>query len=142
MPEVEFRRVTGITGTLKPAGGGDPADNYLCLAHAAGRSAPLGLQWDLEDAEKIVRQQERGYAERSSYLLPSELGKGFASPAAGSPRPNYVIAMFRCGDERPWLSIDFAPVVRGRDAVQDMFAFMRIAQKRFGQIHKCEPRPS
>ncbi len=76
--------------------------------------------------------------------LPPELGDGVATTDGSnglSSRDNLVVAMFRCGERKPWISIDFVPVVRGRDAVQDMVDFMRIAQKRFGQIHKCTPRP-
>ncbi|PRX03399.1 UNVERIFIED_ORG: hypothetical protein CLV66_111183 [Actinomadura viridilutea] len=101
----------------------------------------MGIHWRYGDGEEVIRRLEKSYADNGIHALPEGLGKGFASPAAGYPNPNYVISLFKCGDKRPWLSIDFAPVVRGRDAVQDMFAFMRIAQKRFGELHKCTPRP-
>jgi hypothetical protein len=142
VPEAEFRRVTGLSLRLSPKWSGDMTSNGLCLTYAQGREAPLGVHWGYGDGEQVIRRQEKAYADNSPHALPKELGKGFASASAGNPNPNYVISLFRCGKERPWLRIDFAPVVRGRDAVQDMFAFMRIAQKRFGQIHKCEPRPS
>ncbi|WP_242903179.1 hypothetical protein [Actinomadura terrae] len=78
----------------------------------------------------------------ATHPLPADLGSGLAviNPSLGSvPRPNYVISQFLCGKRRPWMSIDFALVARGRDAVRDMMDFMRIAEKRFREIHKCTP---
>ncbi|MFP3967877.1 hypothetical protein SMC26_36650 [Actinomadura fulvescens] len=102
------------------------------------------MDWSYNDGEKVLRRQQQNAEDKSPHRLPGDLGSGLAvvRPTAGAdPRPNFVIALFKCGDERPWISIDFAPVVRGRDAVRDMVDFMRIAQKRFGQIHKCTPKP-
>jgi hypothetical protein len=48
-----------------------------------------------------------------------------------------MIAVFNCGKRRPWLSIDVAPVVKGRDPMRDMTDFMRIAQERFRKAHRC-----
>ncbi|WP_285494110.1 hypothetical protein [Actinomadura sp. NBRC 104425] len=141
VPETEFRRVTGLTMPLDDQREGPQTSTGTCVAHAAGRQPPLGVQWDFEDGDEVLRRNEPSNP-GSAHRLPADMGIGFARRDSITPRPNYVISLFRCGDKRPWLRLDFAPVVRGRDAVQDMFAFMRIAQKRFGQIHKCEPRPS
>ncbi|MFI0447753.1 hypothetical protein [Actinomadura sp. 6N118] len=141
--EPAFRRVTGLMH-LTSRWAGPQTDNGLCLAHIPGREAPLGLDWSYNDGQKVLRLQKENWEDNSPHRLPADLGSGLAviRPTAGAdPRPNFVIALFRCGKERPWISIDFAPVVRGRDAVQDMVEFMRIAEKRFGQIHKCTPKP-
>ncbi|MQY07363.1 hypothetical protein ACRB68_54630 [Actinomadura sp. RB68] len=85
------------------------------------------------------------WEDNSSRKLPADLGRGLAviRPTAGAdPRPNFVIALFRCGKRQPWISIDFAPVVRGRDALTDLVGFIRIAEQRFGRLHKCAPKPS
>ncbi|WP_146150310.1 hypothetical protein [Actinomadura rubrobrunea] len=140
VPEVEFRRVTGLTMQLSAQWNGPQKDSGLCVAHAKGRQPPLGIQWDFDDGEKVLRENRPSFPD-SAHTLPADLGTGFARPDSIKVRPNYVISLFRCGDKQPWLSIDFAPVVRGRDPVQDMFAFMRIAQNRFGELHKCTPRP-
>jgi hypothetical protein len=142
IPEAEFRRVTGVIAPLRANMNGDPSDNGLCLAHRPTGQPPLGLRWDFDDGERILGGLEQDYVDNSPHKLPADLGRGFATADDIRPRTNYVIALFRCGKERPWMSIDFVPVARGRDAVQDMFAFMRIAQQRFGEIHKCTPRPS
>lgn len=145
VPERAFRQVTGYSGALTSSWDGPQTDNGLCLASGTGNEWPLGVSWEYRNGEKTVRFQERNWADSDPHKVPAELGRGLAvviHTAGANKRPNYVIAVFKCGKKRPWISIDFAPVVRGRDAVQDMFDFMRIAEKRFGEIHKCEPRPS
>lgn len=140
VPESEFRRVTGLAMPLDDQRDGSWTTAGGCVVFAAGRQSPLRIEWDLEDGEEVIRRNKPSIPRRV-HQLPVDLGKGFATPDSITARPNYTISLFRCGDKRPWLRIDFAPVVRGRDAVQDMFAFMRIAQKRFGELHKCTPRP-
>lgn len=145
VPEHAFRAVTALSVPLTSDWDGAQTDNGLCLAFAADQKAPLGLTWSYLNGEKTIRFQREKWADDTTRRLPPDLGEGLAVviPTAGAiARPNYVIALFRCGKKRPWISIDFAPVVRGRDAVRDMFDFMRIAEKRFGEIHKCTPRPS
>ncbi|CNF09565.1 Uncharacterised protein [Mycobacterium tuberculosis] len=144
VPERAFRAVTALSAPLTSDWDGPQTDNGLCLA-LAEKKATLGLVWSYRDGEGTVRFQRKKWADNKTYALPPDLGEGLAVviPTAGAvTRPNYVIALFRCGKKRPWISIDFVPVVRGRDAVRDMFDFMRIAEKRFGEIHKCTPRPS
>lgn len=146
VPEPSFRQVTGLKGALVTAWAGPQADNGLCLVRAAeGKPPPLGLDWSYQDGANAIQLQRQNWKQESPRSLPADLGEGLAivRPTAGAEaRPNFVIALFRCGEKRPWISIDFVSVVRGRDAVQDMFDFMRIAEKRFGEIHKCTPRPS
>ncbi|QKW39111.1 hypothetical protein HUT06_38025 [Actinomadura sp. NAK00032] len=146
VPEQSLRKATAVQGPLddKWSNGPQP-DDGLCLAFAAGREAPLGVHWSYKDGLDVLRRQQKLWADDSPHPLPRELGTGLAviRPTFGAdPRPNYVIALFKCGQKKAWISIDFARVVRGRDAVQDMFDFMRIAEKRFGELHKCTPRPS
>lgn len=145
VPESAFRRSTGVTSPLKSDWDGPQTDNGLCLASPPKGPFPLGVEWSYNGGEEILRTQRENWAHESPHQLPAELGRGLAGyrPAGGlDGLPNFVIALFRCGKKRPWISIDFVPVVRGRDAVQDMFEFMRIAEKRFGEIHKCTPRPA
>jgi hypothetical protein len=145
VPEQSLRMVTGTKAPIDDTWAGPQTDNGLCLARVAGQEALLGIDWSYNDGPEVLRRQQRGWADNSPHPLPHEFGEGLAvirPTFGGNPRPNYVIALFRCGKKKPWISIDFAPVVRGRDAVQDMFDFMRIAEKRFGEIHKCTPRPS
>ncbi|WP_242889193.1 hypothetical protein [Actinomadura litoris] len=144
VPERALRLVTGLDVALDARWSGPQTDNGLCLAHAKSRNAPLGVRWSYNNGDNVVEEQRKGWSGTADQPIPAELGKGLAVPTASDAtlRPNYVISVFSCGKKRPWISIDFAPVVRGRDAVRDMVDFMRIAERRFGEIHKCTPRPS
>ncbi len=42
---------------------------------------------------------------------------------------------------KPWLSIGLSRVQDGRDYREDLTALMRVAEKRFGVLHGCEPGP-
>lgn len=145
VPESAFRRATGVADPLRSDWGKPQKNDGLCLALPPKGPAPLGLEWSYEEGEKILRIQRQNWANQSHHQIPPALGRGLAGYQASGGLdglPNYVIALFRCGKKKPWISIGFVRVVRGRDAVQDMFDFMRIAEKRFGEIHKCTPRPS
>ncbi|QXJ22093.1 hypothetical protein AGRA3207_003039 [Actinomadura graeca] len=145
VPETAFRRSTGLTMPVTVRWSGPQTDNGLCLAHVKEREAPLGIVWSFNDGDKTADSLREKLEGQVTHPIPAELGKGLAVvvPTAGAvARPNYVIAVFSCGKKRPWISIDFAPVVRGRDAVRDMVDFMRIAERRFGEIHRCGPKPA
>ncbi|XRQ05762.1 hypothetical protein ACN3XK_55880 [Actinomadura welshii] len=145
VPESAFRDVTGLTAQLNSDWNGPQTDNGLCSARPESEPfAPLGVRWSYNEGTRILQTQQENWADLSHQPLPPELGKGLAGHHRSSGptgRPNYVIALFRCGEKRPWISIAFVSAVRGRDVVQDMFDFMRIAQQRFGEIHECTPRP-
>jgi hypothetical protein len=141
LPESEMRRILGVAGPLVPRWSGQPPNERWCSANAGARSA-VGLKISYVGGEKVLREAEKSYADNSPRTLPRELGRGLATPAAPAPHPNYVISLFRCGSEHPWMRISFVRVVRGRDAVSDMLALMRIAQRRFGHLHRCTPEPN
>ncbi|MFC9969386.1 hypothetical protein ACFVH6_00630 [Spirillospora sp. NPDC127200] len=144
VPERSFRQAVGITAPLEVRWSGRPRqDHAMCSARVAGEEAALGMRWSFNDGENIIRTQRGDGDDPDRRDLPPDLGDGLTALDGDtvSSRDNYVIALFHCGKKKPWIRIDFVPVVRGRDAVQDMTDFMRIAQKRFGEIHKCAPRP-
>lgn len=141
VPERSFLDAIGTTGSLTDEWSGNLTDTGLCLAYSGQNEASLGIQWAYTDGDRVVRRQQKQYADNVLHSLPPDLGRGFASTSAARPRINYVIALFRCREKRPWLRIDFVAVVRGRDAVRDMTDLMRIAERRFGVLHKCRPGP-
>lgn len=141
VPERPFLSTIGTTGSLTDEWSGNMTETGLCLAYSGQKEASLGIQWAYTDGERVIRRQQEQFSDSVIHPLPPGLGRGFASTSAARPRVNYVIALFRCGEKRPWLRIDFAPVVRGRDAVRDMTDLMRIAERRFGVLHKCRPGP-
>ncbi|RBQ21897.1 hypothetical protein DP939_04275 [Spongiactinospora rosea] len=77
--------------------------------------------------------------------LPADLGKGSVllldDPPGSVTDPYDVVGVFRCGGVRPWINISLARVAEGRDAVRDLTELMRIAQRRYGELHGCVPRP-
>jgi hypothetical protein len=144
VPERTFRNITGLSIPLRPKWDGAQTGNGLCLASTSGREAPLGVAWSYSRGNEILKLQRDKYRDDRPIRLPKSLGDGFAVAMrtdVGITRPNYVIALFRCDKRQPWLRIDFDPVVKGRNVVRDMIDLMRIAQKRFGEIHQCTPQP-
>jgi hypothetical protein len=75
--------------------------------------------------------------------LASELGLGFSAYAPGEDEaaPYAVAAVFQCGGQEFAIDIDLRRVSSGRNATKDLTDLMRIAQRRFGQLHKCTPKP-
>ncbi|MBW8484712.1 hypothetical protein [Actinomadura parmotrematis] len=149
VPEHSFREVSGVAGSLAGRWDGHQTDYGLCLAWGAQNSALLGISWSYNDGEQVIERQEKAWLGGSGRSpvrrLPPELGRGLAVSRftlGGDQRPNYVIALFKCGGRATWISIDIPPVVRGRDALGDLVEFMRIAERRFGELHRCTPRPS
>jgi hypothetical protein len=96
-----------------------------------------------QDGLEVVQRQEAAFASERPTTLPAMLGKGFTvnTPGAITGRPYYTIATFRCGATSPWLRIDLARVIQGRDRIKDMISLMRIAEQRFGLLHHCAPKP-
>jgi hypothetical protein len=54
-------------------------------------------------------------------------------------QPYRVSANFRCDSKERMLDIYLAQVAKGRDALKDLIDLMRIAQKRYGELHNCTP---
>jgi hypothetical protein len=55
--------------------------------------------------------------------------------------PYRVSARFRCGIRERMVDIYLPQVAKGRDAIKDLIALMRIAQKRYGELYDCTPSP-
>lgn len=140
IPEGSFRNATGVRFRLSTRWTGVTSSHGVCVAHASGQDAPLGIDWSFTDGNELLAQQEQNFAKFPHKILPGNLGRGFAAWDTQflSTRSNYVVALFKCGKKQPWLKIEFVPVVQGRDPSQDMIDFMRIAQRRFKQLHKCD----
>jgi hypothetical protein len=135
-----FRQSTGIATPLNTHWDGPQTDNGLCLVITEGQRPPLGLDWSYNSPERMVALQEKKYREDRPTPLPEDLGRGFAvamPPGPGVLRPNFVVALFRCG-KPVWMSIDFAEFTTGRDGVSDMIGFMKEAQDQFAKIHQCK----
>lgn len=148
VPKDAFRQVSGITGNLFEHWSARLPDNGTCLVRDQEESGPLGVGWLTDHArEKVSGRLERIRAQVSNddpVRLPRELGFGFTAYAPGEDdsAPYVAVAAFRCGARKPLIDIDLRRVSAGRDATKDLTDLMRIAQKRFGELYHCSPRPS
>ncbi|MEV4220979.1 hypothetical protein [Nonomuraea sp. NPDC049725] len=83
------------------------------------------------------------FAMHGGIQLPVELGDGMAGYMPDSifaDQPYRVSAKFRCGSDDRLIDISLAKVAKGRDAIQDLIALMRIAQSRYGELYDCTPQ--
>lgn len=90
-----------------------------------------------------MKDRRRLYSRHSGIALPSELGDGMAGYMPDSifaDQPYRVSAKFRCGRDDRLIDISLAKVAKGRDAIQDLIALMRIAQSRYGELYDCTPQ--
>ncbi|MEV1175043.1 hypothetical protein [Nonomuraea sp. NPDC049784] len=46
-------------------------------------------------------------------------------------------AKFKCGGKERLVDIFLAQVAKGRDAMKDLIALMRIAQERYSEVYDC-----
>ena len=135
--------ITGEGGFLEEVRSGWSHKKGLCLLKGESEVWPLGVNWSLREGLEVVNRQSAKFHGHELGRLPDGLGHGFLvnAPSYAGDRPYYVIAHFRCGEMEPWLSLDISKVQDGRDYQEDLTALMRIAEKRFGVLHECEPGP-
>jgi hypothetical protein len=140
-----IRRVTGLSEGLAEQRSGWQADQGGCVVESRYPSPVLALGWGSRSAAQHVDKQAKSYAhaQLKTVKLPSALGMGFTvEDGRYEELPPYnVIAMFRCGLSQPWLSIGVRQISAGRDWRRDLVDLMRIAERRFGVLHGCTPKP-
>jgi hypothetical protein len=98
------------------------------------RGMPSGhLDFLMDDRRKV-------YTRHGGVELPAELGDGMAAYLPNPPvndQPYQASAKFRCGAMDRLIDISLPQIAKGRDAMKDLTDLMRIAQKRYSQIHAC-----
>lgn len=146
IPQKSFAIITGIDSGVYEHKDGWKNDQGLCLVYDEPPHAPLGIDWGSingrQKVDLVTQKYESGNKVRDArpIRLPAPLGYGvILTEATWSDRPFYTISTFRCGDSIPWLSIDLSQVSPGRDPIKDMTELMRIAERRFGDLHRCTP---
>jgi hypothetical protein len=143
IPKEALGRIMDIKGDLSEFRSSDNSiDRAVCGVKDEGKYGPLGVTWDLTDGRKLIASSLDQAASDHPQELPASLGSGFTvySPAT-SRIPYEVAALFRCGSREPWIYIAVRSISQGRNATKDLTDLMRIAQRRFGQLHKCTPKP-
>ncbi|MEV0630606.1 hypothetical protein [Nonomuraea wenchangensis] len=89
--------------------------------------------------QSVIEKWMRNGEENGRVKLPQELGigaidsyevRGYPFRSAGT--------LFRCGNENSLITI-YVKRNPARDQDQDLIQLMRIAQRRFAEMFKCEP---
>jgi hypothetical protein len=120
----------------------DTASQTVCGVKDAEQYGPLGVTWDLKHGRELIAASLRQVSADHPQRLPARLGSGFVSYSPRTSRlPHEAGSLFRCGSREPWIYLALRYVSPGRDATRDLIDLMRIAQKRFGEIYRCSPRP-
>lgn len=115
-------------------------ERRVCGVKDAARYGPLGVAWDLRDGRASLAANLRQLAADRPRPLPAGLGTGFVAYSPGTSHLPYESgALFRCGADEPWIYIALRDVSPGRNAVKDLTDLMRIAERRFGRVHRCSP---
>lgn len=141
IPQEAFRRVSGFRQPIAEDRSGWKSTDGLCdLKNQYDR---LSLDWQNYDGKNILRLAHKNFDRKRIASLPTDLGDGLIAYTGEPPRtrPYYTMMLFRCGDKKPWISIDLSEVAKGRDPVKDLTDLLRIARQRYGKLHKCEPKP-
>ncbi|MFF4774704.1 hypothetical protein ACFY05_17775 [Microtetraspora fusca] len=148
VPRQAFHLVSGVTGTFAEKRDGNK-DDSSCSARDTFPH-PLVVDWiseqggtTREDIDYLLNDRLAVYERHGGVKLPVELGTGMAAyvPDYGSvtEQPYQVTAKFRCDGEEQLLTLRLDQVAKGRDAMGDLIALMRIAQRRYGEVHGCVP---
>ncbi|NBF00211.1 hypothetical protein FE391_43110 [Nonomuraea sp. KC401] len=140
-----FRRITGDARTYTDRKDGTWRDDGGCIVEGGGNGDPAAVWWSrVDDSVKRLELAHKNWDRSRPTALPAELGEGFAVHAGNDMlggRPYFVISRFSCGGETLWIGIDLKKVAKGRDAIKDLTELMRVAQRRYGVLHECDPGP-
>ncbi|KAB8186267.1 hypothetical protein FH608_046950 [Nonomuraea phyllanthi] len=141
-----FQRVTGDTRAYTDRKDGPWKNDGGCLVEGGSNGDPVGVWWSrIDDSAERLELAHENWDQTKPTPLPAQLGEGFATYAGNDMlggRPYFVISRFSCGGEKPWIGIDLKRVAKGRDAIKDLTDLMRVAQKRYGDLHRCTPSPA
>ncbi|GAA3531646.1 hypothetical protein GCM10022419_008320 [Nonomuraea rosea] len=148
VPEQAFRLVSGLSGPLTEKTNGTESNGDCRAPDPAPH--PLEVWWaregpgmPREHMDFLMNEDRRPlYSRYGGVALSPDLGDGMAAHVRSAPftdQPYRVSATFRCSGRERMIDIYLAQVAKGRDAIKDLIALMRIAQKRYGDLYDCTP---
>jgi hypothetical protein len=148
LPEQALRLVSGVIGPISERINGTESNGDCRAPDTAPR--PLEVWWAREGSgmprehmDFLMDQDRRPlYTRYGGVALSPDLGEGMAAYVSSAPfanQPYRVSAKFRCGGKERMIDIYLPQVAKGRDAIKDLIALMRIAQKRYGNLYDCTP---
>ncbi|MEV0232315.1 hypothetical protein [Nonomuraea sp. NPDC050786] len=145
VPEQAFRLISGAIGSLIEKTSGNESSGECWASDTKPR--PLEVGWlqvgdgtSQEHLNFLMNGRRDLYTRHGGVRLPADLGTGMAARVSNSPlddQPYRVSAKFRCGGKDRMIDIYLSQVVKGRDAMKDLIALMRIAQKRYSDVYEC-----
>ncbi|WP_433352129.1 hypothetical protein ACQP25_03675 [Microtetraspora malaysiensis] len=147
VPERAFRLVSGVTKTQTAKTDGSNEDGECLTPGNSPHSLVVGWK---QERPAVSRQYLTGvlddwlavYRRHDGVVLPVDLGEGMAVHMPEGPfgeQPYRVVAKFRCDGKERLVTLYLSQVAEGRDAMGDLIALMRIAQRRYGEVHGCVP---
>ncbi|NRQ38599.1 hypothetical protein HII36_43265 [Nonomuraea sp. NN258] len=142
IPRQAVRIISGLSLPLTESTWGVPTTHGGCLLRNG--YTRFSLYWSARGGDQALDLALENFGSRRLAGLPADLGEGLIAYTGESSGTNpYVVFMlFRCGDERPWMGIDFSEAAKGRNVVADSIALLRIARHRYGEIHECTDKPA
>ncbi|MGW4794753.1 hypothetical protein ACWEPC_20320 [Nonomuraea sp. NPDC004297] len=141
LPQQAVRAISGLTLPLQEDKGGVPATHGICTLR--NEYTRLSVVWSVRDGDNTMNLARKNFGNHQLAALPANLGTGLIAYTGRLPRTNpyYTMMLFRCGDQRPWISVDLSEVAKERDPVSDLTQLLSIARVRYGELHKCTPEP-
>jgi hypothetical protein len=139
-----LRRVSGVlTGLSEIRNAGATKDRSICGVRDRERYGPLVVQWNVTGGRDEIATWMKDVASDHPTPLPSQLGVGFNVYSQSASRlPYFTASAFDCGAHDAWIEIFLRTISAGRNPTSDLTDLMRIAQRRFGKVHHCTPRPT
>ncbi|MGW4411572.1 hypothetical protein ACWEJ6_46625 [Nonomuraea sp. NPDC004702] len=140
IPQQAVRLISGLSIPLEESKDGVPTTNGGCLLR--NEYTRFSLNWSIRGGDEALDLAHENFGKSRVADLPSDLGKGLVAYTGDAPRtgPYVAFILFRCGDKRPWMGIDFSEVAKDRNMIADLITLLRIARSRYGEIHQCTPK--
>ncbi|MFI7634310.1 hypothetical protein [Nonomuraea sp. NPDC049400] len=145
VPEQAFRLISSTKGLFVEKTRGNESSGQCWAPDTTPR--PLEVGWlqvgdgtSQEHLDFLMDGRRDLYTRHGGVRLPADLGDGMAAQVTNSPlddQPYRVSAKFKCGGKERLIDIFLAKVAKGRDAMKDLIALMRIAQKRYSEVYDC-----
>lgn len=143
IPEQSLRMVSGSTQPLSEVSDGTPDDGDCDALNSSTELLDVAWSrvhgdWTEKDLQGLVDDRIETLKQYDGTAIPASMGDGMAAYTAGDEKPYQIIAKFTCGGEARLLIMRFRRFVDGRNPIGDMIEFMRIGQKRYAELHKCD----
>lgn len=139
-PQQAIRKISGLTIPLEESIDGVPTTHGGCILK--NEYTRFSLNWSIRGGDEALKLARENFGRYQLAELPSDLGKGLIAYTRDLPitNPHVAFMLFRCGEEHPWMGIDFSEAAKGRNMVTDSVELLRVARTRYGKIHHCTPK--